>query len=143
MATTRLGGGGSGRLLDSQFQPGEEDVHLLFHQARSLATEQIVLSMRGSLAKARHLRDIVEILPVQHISTAELLRIGIDTWPCGDGETEFLDRGPKGDFQSRPANTIGAAGTTVVSEYRAWNCSSRSVEEAELTLKDSTSRDSN
>ena len=71
MPTTPLGAGGSGRLLDSLLEPVEEEVHLLFHQTRSLASEQIVLSMRGMVTKARHLRDIFHVLPVQHIGAAE------------------------------------------------------------------------
>ena len=65
--------------MDSLFQPGEEQVHLLFHQARSLATEQIVLSMRGLVAKACHLRDILDVLLVQHIGLVERLGICTDT----------------------------------------------------------------
>lgn len=97
--------GGSGRLLDSLFQPGEEEVHPLFHQARSLATEQIVLSMRGSVAKARHLRDIFDVLPSVDGSLVLLLECSA----C------CSSRAPP-----QPVDPIPAAGLKSLTTLRLW-----------------------
>ena len=56
--------------------------------------------MGGVVAKARHLRDVFDVLLVQHIDLAERLGVSMNASPSLDGETEFPNRGPKCDLKS-------------------------------------------
>jgi len=71
--------------------------------------------MRGVVTKARHLCHVFDVLLVQHIGLAERLGISIDVSPSLDGETEFLDRGPKCDLKSGSSQyDRGGRGNSVV-----------------------------
>jgi len=67
---------------------------------RREAQNMLEVPVSGVVAEARHLGDVFHVLPVQHVGLAERLGISIDASPSLDGETEFLDRGPKCDLKS-------------------------------------------
>ena len=79
-------------LSDDLLQPIEKEIHLLFHQARSLATEQLMLAVGGVVAEARLLCDVLNVLRVQHTSLTEGFGVGTNARSSSCGEAKFVER---------------------------------------------------